>query len=99
MFLRRGAWLVAAAVLAGGEAAAETDDPQRTATVASGQTLSRIAQDHLGDASLWPAIYLANRDQIKDPARIYPGQRLTVPAVATVDRQSVREQAIELLRR
>ena len=30
--------------------------------------LWRIAQNLYKDAKLWPAIYLANRDQIKDPS-------------------------------
>ncbi|MBN2429106.1 MAG: DUF4398 domain-containing protein [Deltaproteobacteria bacterium] len=31
------------------------------------------------DPLLWPAIYKANRDQIKDPRQVYPGQVLTIP--------------------
>ncbi|NNL87088.1 MAG: LysM peptidoglycan-binding domain-containing protein [Myxococcales bacterium] len=81
------------------EIAAAVEERQRTATVHSGETLSLIAQNHLGDASLWPAIYLANRDQIKEPSRIYPGQRLTIPPVSAAERQTVREQATGLLRR
>jgi nucleoid-associated protein YgaU len=81
------------------DVAAAVEERQRTATVHSGETLSLIAQDHLGDASLWPAIYLANRDQIKEPSRIYPGQRLTIPPVSAAERQTVREQATGLLRR
>jgi nucleoid-associated protein YgaU len=32
-----------------------------------------------GDPTLWPLLYRANRDQIKDPSLLYPGQRLTIP--------------------
>jgi len=47
--------------------------------VKAGESLASIAQAELGDRELWRALYEANRDQIKDPARIYPGQRLTLP--------------------
>jgi nucleoid-associated protein YgaU len=47
--------------------------------VRAGESLSTIARDELGDVALWEAIYRANRDRIKDPARIYPGQTLTLP--------------------
>lgn len=48
-------------------------------TVQRGDSLSRIAQAHYGDANEWPRIYEANRDLIKDPDLIYPGQTLTIP--------------------
>jgi hypothetical protein len=32
-----------------------------------------------GDPLLWPLLYQANRDQIKDPAQIYVGQVLRIP--------------------
>lgn len=41
--------------------------------------LWRIAETVYKDASYWPAIYLANRDQIKDPDLIFPGQRFSIP--------------------
>jgi nucleoid-associated protein YgaU len=47
--------------------------------VVAGDTLSAIAQQLYGDASLWPRIFEANRDQIFDPDLIYPGQTLRVP--------------------
>ncbi|MCL1865509.1 MAG: LysM peptidoglycan-binding domain-containing protein [Spirochaetes bacterium] len=31
------------------------------------------------DASFWPAIFIANKDQIKNPDLIFPGQRLIIP--------------------
>ena len=33
-----------------------------------------------GDADKWHAIYEANRDKIKDPDLIHPGQVLTLPS-------------------
>lgn len=52
----------------------------RTYTVVKGDSLSKIAKRVLGDASLWPRIYEANRSIIKDPDLIHPGQVLTIPA-------------------
>ena len=54
----------------------------RTYTVASGDSLSRIAKREYGDASRWRAIFEANRDQIEDPDLIHPGQVLKLPPVA-----------------
>lgn len=50
-------------------------------TVKRGETLPQIAAqpDVYGDALLWPLIYRANRDQIRDPKRIWPGQILRIP--------------------
>lgn len=48
--------------------------------VGEGETLWTIA-DHptvYGDGNLWPLLYQANRDQIKDPRQIFPGQTLSV---------------------
>jgi len=38
-----------------------------------------IARRELGDPLLWPVLYRANRDRIKDPTRIYPGQQISIP--------------------
>jgi len=48
-------------------------------TVVAGDTLSRIAQHFYGDASQWPRIFEANRDQISNPNVIFPGQVLRIP--------------------
>jgi nucleoid-associated protein YgaU len=48
-------------------------------TIASGDTLSEIAQKHLGDANRWNELFEANREVIKDPDKIYPGQRIRIP--------------------
>ena len=54
---------------------------ETTYTVKPGDTLSKIAQAHLGDAKHYMAIFEANRDQLKDPNLIKPGQVLKIPAV------------------
>ncbi|HPS57555.1 MAG TPA: LysM peptidoglycan-binding domain-containing protein [Spirochaetota bacterium] len=41
--------------------------------------LWRISQKVYNDASLWPLIYVANRDQIKNPDLIFPGQKFKIP--------------------
>jgi len=48
-------------------------------TIQSGDTLSKIAQQHYGDANRWQELFEANREVIKDPDKIYPGQRIRVP--------------------
>lgn len=50
-------------------------------TVAAGDSLSKIAKRFYGDANRWQKIFEANRDQIKDPDLIHPGQKLKIPAV------------------
>ena len=50
-------------------------------TVEKGDSLSKIAQKVYGKASLWKQIYEANKDHIKDPDLIYPGQILRLPAL------------------
>jgi nucleoid-associated protein YgaU len=52
----------------------------RTYVVKSGDSLSKIAKELLGDASRWPEIHEANRDEIEDPNLIYPGQELRIPS-------------------
>ncbi|MEO8293886.1 MAG: LysM peptidoglycan-binding domain-containing protein [Gemmatimonadota bacterium] len=51
----------------------------RTYTVVKGDSLSKIARHLLGDASLWPRIYEANRKTISNPDLIHPGQVLNIP--------------------
>ncbi|ARS37308.1 LysM peptidoglycan-binding domain-containing protein [Pontibacter actiniarum] len=49
-------------------------------TVQSGDSLSKIAQKHYGNANDWTKIYKANKDKIGDnPDLIRPGQRLAIP--------------------
>jgi nucleoid-associated protein YgaU len=47
--------------------------------VQSGDSLSKIAKREYGDANKWPTIFEANRDQLKDPNKIFPGQKLNIP--------------------
>ena len=48
-------------------------------TVAKGDTLSGIAKKTLGNAMDYPKLFEANREVIKDPDLIYPGQKIRIP--------------------
>lgn len=48
--------------------------------IKSGDTLSAIAKQFYGDASQYQKIFAANREVIKDPDRIFPGQKIRIPA-------------------
>lgn len=48
-------------------------------TIVSGDTLSAIAKQFYGKANAYPRIFEANREVIKDPDLIYPGQKIRIP--------------------
>jgi nucleoid-associated protein YgaU len=56
-----------------------TSATTKTYVVKKGDSLSKIAKESYGDANEWRKIYEANRDAIKDPDLIYPGQTLKIP--------------------
>jgi nucleoid-associated protein YgaU len=60
-------------------AAAPAAPQSRTYTVKSGDTLSRIAKEHLGDAGEYMKIFNLNKDQLSNPDLIKPGQVLRLP--------------------
>lgn len=65
-------------------------------TVSEGELLWTIAKraDVYGDPLLWPLLYQANRDQIKDPRKIYAGQTLTIPRnISEEEREKARNLA------
>ena len=55
------------------------DQSVKTYTVKSGDSLSKIAKEHLGDGNAYMKIFELNRDQLKDPDQIKPGQVLKLP--------------------
>jgi nucleoid-associated protein YgaU len=68
---------------AGGAATGTSGTSQpATYTVKPGDTLSKIAKEHLGDANAYMEIFNANRDQLSDPDKIKPGQVLKIPQAA-----------------
>jgi LysM repeat protein len=60
-------------------AAAPGGTQTRSYTVKAGDTLSKIAKAHYGDANQYSKIFEANRNQLKDPDKIFPGQVLVIP--------------------
>jgi nucleoid-associated protein YgaU len=63
-------------------------------TVLRGETLPQIAGEPevYNDQTLWPLLYRANRDQIRDPGHIRPSQVLRIP------RNASREEITEARR-
>lgn len=63
-------------------------------TVRRGETLPQISArtEIYNDSTLWPIIYRANRDQIRDPKRLWPGQIFVIP------RKFSRDDAVEARR-
>ena len=59
---------------------AGTTTRSRYYTIQSGDTLSKIAKEHYGDANAYNKIFEANREVIGDPDKIYPGQQIRIPA-------------------
>ena len=56
-----------------------TTTQQRTHTVVSGDTLWAIAVKYYGNGSKYTNIANANKDKVKNPNLIYPGQVLVIP--------------------
>ena len=48
-------------------------------TIKKGDTLSAIAKQFYGRANDYPKIFEANREVIKDPNLIFPGQKIRIP--------------------
>ena len=63
----------------GGPAPGTTQAPGKTYTVQAGDTLSKISKQFYGNANDYMKIFNANKDKLKDPDKIQPGQQLTIP--------------------
>jgi len=73
-------------------------EPITSYSVGEGETLWTIsAQPQVyGDGLLWPLLYQANRDQIKDPRQIFPGQVLSIRRdMSDKDIEDARQRARE----
>jgi len=51
----------------------------REYVIQKGDTLSKIAKDHLGAAHRWKYLYELNKDRIKDPNKLKPGKKIIIP--------------------
>ncbi len=51
----------------------------RIVTVQPGSTLWAIARDRYGEGTMYVQVFEANKDKIRDPNLIYPGQVFTIP--------------------
>ena len=69
-------------VQSGASTTAPASEVYETYEVKPGDSLSKIAKRIYGDAKAWTRIFEANRDLIKDPDKIFPGQKLKVPKQA-----------------
>ncbi|MFJ4633986.1 hypothetical protein, partial [Streptomyces sp. NPDC088847] len=75
--------------LSGDASPVAADDGGHVVTVRSGDYLSKIAQEELGDGNEWPKLYAASRGKpqpgglpaITDPDEVFAGQQVTVPGV------------------
>ncbi|MEU8986789.1 hypothetical protein AB0C98_09965 [Streptomyces sp. NPDC048558] len=73
--------------LGAGAAPVGDEKSEHTVTVQSGDYLSKIAEEELGDGNAWPRLFEASRGKpqpdglpaITDPDLIRPGQQVTVP--------------------
>ncbi|MEM6407093.1 MAG: LysM peptidoglycan-binding domain-containing protein, partial [Pseudomonadota bacterium] len=61
------------------EVVAEASTRPNAVTVQEGFTLWAIAKDRFGDGTQYVRVYEANRDLIRDPDLIYPGQIFEIP--------------------
>jgi Bacterial Ig domain/LysM domain len=71
-----------AAIQPAPEPAVEPAAAPVTVTVQPGFTLWGIAQERMGDGVMYVQVFEANKDKIKDPNLIYPGQVFTMPEAA-----------------
>lgn len=70
----------AAAAAGQGGPAGTVSAPAGSYTVQKGDTLSKISKQFYGDANKYQKIFDANKDQLKDPDKIQPGQVLRIPS-------------------
>jgi nucleoid-associated protein YgaU len=66
-------------MISGGSSQLGEETGDQSYTVVKGDTLSGIAKKFYGKANLWKKLHDANRDQIPNPDRIFPGQVIRIP--------------------
>jgi len=63
----------------GASSTAPAAEVYETYEVKSGDSLSKIAKHYYGHGNAWKTIFEANTDILKDPNKIFPGQKLKIP--------------------
>jgi nucleoid-associated protein YgaU len=66
----------------GGSSSAVAEPKTATTVVSRGDSLWRISRLTYGVGTRYALVYRANRDRIRDPNRIYPGQTFVLPSKA-----------------
>jgi nucleoid-associated protein YgaU len=66
-------------VQSGASSTAPAAEAYETYEVKPGDSLSKIAKKAYGDANAWKRIFEANTGILKDPNKIFPGQKLKIP--------------------
>jgi nucleoid-associated protein YgaU len=67
-------------VKSGASSTAPGAETYQTYEVKSGDSLSKIAKKFYGSGNDWKRIFEANTDILNDPNKIFPGQKLKIPA-------------------
>ncbi|MGV6803106.1 MAG: LysM peptidoglycan-binding domain-containing protein [Ruegeria sp.] len=78
-FKREPIELLQTAEATSGGSGSDQTPPIRSVTVQTGDTLWAISRERFGDGILYVRLFEANRDLIRDPDLIYPGQVFTIP--------------------
>lgn len=70
---------IAEAIKTEAEQKQEQNTESQNYTIKAGDTLSKIAKNHYGNANEWDRIYQANKDKLTSPHKIQIGQELILP--------------------
>lgn len=72
--------------------AEETDLAFEKYTVAKNDTLQKISNKFYGTTKKWVKIYNANKNVLRGPNKLYPGQVLNIPSASKVSIESQKTQ-------
>lgn len=63
----------------------EASQDFETYTVAKNDTLQKISKKFYGTTKKWTKIYEANKDVLRGPDKLYPGQTIKIPSAKTAE--------------